>query len=116
MKRIEVFDPPMCCSSGVCGPNVNTELAEFQGNLALLKNHGVEVRRFNLGHEPEPFIRRPVIVESMGASGEHLPIILVDEVIVSKGRYPSREELLGWTGVELAPDEAASARRLKVME
>jgi len=21
--KLEVFDPPMCCSSGVCGPNVD---------------------------------------------------------------------------------------------
>ena len=26
MKKIEIFDPAMCCSTGVCGPGVDPEL------------------------------------------------------------------------------------------
>ncbi len=26
MSVIEIFDPAMCCSTGVCGPSIDTEL------------------------------------------------------------------------------------------
>ena len=25
-KKIEIFDPAMCCSTGICGPSVNENL------------------------------------------------------------------------------------------
>jgi hypothetical protein len=32
-----VFDPAMCCSTGVCGPSVDPELARFAADLDWLK-------------------------------------------------------------------------------
>ena len=29
MTHLQVFDPPMCCSTGVCGPQVDPELPRF---------------------------------------------------------------------------------------
>ena len=113
MARIEVFDPPMCCSSGVCGPSVDQRLIDFQSALSALREQGVEVRRYNLGHQPEPFLRRPQIVEAMGPNGEQLPIVVVDGVIQSKGRYPTREELSNWSGITIT--EAPTNQRLKVL-
>ena len=26
MSKLEIFDPAMCCSTGVCGPSVDPEL------------------------------------------------------------------------------------------
>lgn len=26
MKKIEIFDPAMCCPTGLCGTNINPEL------------------------------------------------------------------------------------------
>jgi hypothetical protein len=27
--RLDVFDPAMCCSTGVCGPEVDPQLVQF---------------------------------------------------------------------------------------
>jgi len=50
---IKVYDPPMCCSSGVCGPNVNSALVEFSGALKSLVEHGIGVERWNLSQQPK---------------------------------------------------------------
>ena len=26
MKKIEIFDPAMCCPTGLCGPNIDPEI------------------------------------------------------------------------------------------
>lgn len=61
MKTISVYDPPMCCSTGVCGPEPDPELAQFGAFLAGLAARGVEVHRFNLAHEPLKFIEHPAV-------------------------------------------------------
>ncbi|MDH3390414.1 MAG: arsenic metallochaperone ArsD family protein, partial [Desulfobulbaceae bacterium] len=33
MSGIEIYDPPMCCPTGVCGPNVDPELVQFAADL-----------------------------------------------------------------------------------
>ena len=54
--KLEVFDPPMCCSTGVCGPSVPPALTRFAGDLEWLTAKGVEVTRHNLAHEPQAFV------------------------------------------------------------
>ena len=48
MTRLQVFDGPMCCSTGVCGPTVDPRLAQVAADLEWLKTQGVQVERFNL--------------------------------------------------------------------
>ena len=100
MTRVEVFDPPLCCSTGVCGPEVDPELPRFAGDLAWLSRSGVEVVRFNLAQQPEAFARSPVVLDAMKNGDDALPLLLVDGKISCSGRYPSRRELAAWTGVD----------------
>jgi hypothetical protein len=98
MPRIEVFDPAMCCSTGVCGPVVDPVLPRFAGDLAWLGERGVTVARYNLAQEPLAFTTNATVLEILKASGpDALPIVLVDGAETSRGRYPSREELAAWT-------------------
>ena len=53
--KLEVFDPAMCCSTGVCGPSVDPDLARFAGDLEWLASQGVDVSRYNLSSEPQAF-------------------------------------------------------------
>ncbi|MEX2621006.1 MAG: arsenic metallochaperone ArsD family protein, partial [Egibacteraceae bacterium] len=55
MVTVEVFDPAMCCSTGVCGPSVDPALARFASDLDWLGEQGAQVRRYNLGQEPGAF-------------------------------------------------------------
>ena len=59
MNNVEVFDPPMCCSTGVCGPNVDPALARFSADLHWLTNEGVHVERYNLSQQPQVFADLP---------------------------------------------------------
>ncbi|MDR2856907.1 MAG: arsenite efflux transporter metallochaperone ArsD [Novosphingobium sp.] len=103
MTTITVYDPPMCCSTGVCGPEVDPALAQFAGDLDWLKGQGVEVRRFNLSQEPASFAENAEVKAILDQSGgDDLPAILVDGKLVAHGRYPARPELAAWAGVKTA--------------
>lgn len=93
MKTLEVFDPAMCCPTGVCGVYVDAVLAQFAADLKWLQEHGVTVARHNLGQEPQAFAANPAIVKEMEGGMDRLPIITVDGRIVSTGMYPSRLHL-----------------------
>ncbi len=100
MNKLEVFDPPMCCSTGVCGPNVDPALVSFAADLHWLVNRGVAVERYNLAQTPQAFVHNAVVKTALRERGNGcLPMVLLDGAIVSEGNYPSREELARLAGV-----------------
>jgi len=90
---IQVFDPAMCCSTGVCGPSVDPELARFAGDLAWYRHRGVTVERFNLGQQPHAFISRAEILNEIRNDPNILPIVMVNGQIISRRTYPIRNEI-----------------------
>ena len=52
MKTLTVFDPAMCCSTGVCGSDVDQVLVDFSADMQWLKGRGVQVERYNLAQQP----------------------------------------------------------------
>ncbi len=104
---VRVFDPAMCCSSGVCGPSIDPQLARFAADLDWLKAAGVAVERFNLAQQPAAFVQHAAVKQALEALGDAaLPVVVVDGAIKSTGTYPTREALARWAGV--APEEAAA--------
>ena len=100
MKKVQVFDPPMCCSTGVCGPSVDPALARFSSDLHWLANQRIEVERYNLSQQPQAFAGNQVVKTALETEGNQcLPLILVDGQIASRGAYPVREELARLSGV-----------------
>lgn len=93
MKKMIIFDPAMCCSTGVCGPGVDPELLRVSTLLNNLKSNGVFVERNNLSNNPQAFVSNQVINNLLNSQGvDVLPVILVDgEVVKTKG-YPTNEE------------------------
>jgi len=105
MKKIEVFDSPMCCSTGVCGPRVNPVLPRFAADLDWLRRGGVVVERFNPAQQPAAFAENPTVKAALEEHGTRcLPLVLADGQIVSRGGHPSRALLALWAG--LAPEAA----------
>ena len=51
MQMIEVFDPAMCCDTGIYGPAVDPKLLRFAADLDWLKGLGLDVQRFNLSSQ-----------------------------------------------------------------
>jgi hypothetical protein len=110
MASVEVFDPAMCCSTGVCGPSVDPALARFAADLEWLAGQGVTVARATLSQEPEKFIACAPVHEAVNTQGEEaLPAVLVDGLLRSTGRYPGRVELAGWAGLTLSQPVPAAA-------
>ncbi len=100
MPTLEVFDPPMCCSTGVCGPEPDASLTTFAADLNWLKGQGVQVRRYNLAQEPARFTANPRVKQVVDALGvEGLPVVVIDGRMVSQGEYPSRAQLLEMTNL-----------------
>ena len=97
MATVEVFDPAMCCSTGVCGTDVDPALSKFAGDLQWLANRGVQVERATLSAEPAKFVASDVVSQLLITEGvAALPAIVVDGVLRSSGRYPTRWEMLTW--------------------
>ncbi len=100
MKSIQIYDKPLCCSTGVCGPQVDPVLPRFAADLDWLRNHGLSVERYNLAQEPDAFIKNGVVHELLTAKGtDCLPLIFVDGQLVDQSQYPSREMFVKWTGL-----------------
>lgn len=94
---LDVYDPAMCCSTGVCGPDVDNSLVDFANDVKWMKGQGIEVNRFNLGQEPEVFKSNPVVLSKLQKEGSDvLPIIMINGEIVSQGGYPDRRQLTDW--------------------
>ncbi len=103
MIAIRVFDPAMCCSSGVCGPAIDPQLARFAADLDWLRSQGVSVERFNLSQAPAAFAEDAAVKAALEANGDAgLPLVKAGETIVSSGTYPSRAQLASWAGLTSA--------------
>ena len=107
MKTIQIYDKPMCCSTGVCGPQVDPVLPRFAADLEWLKSQGHHVERFNLAQQPTAFIQNPEVHQLLATQGtDCLPLIVIDGNIVSRKGYPARELLTLWTAS--TPSQARS--------
>jgi arsenite methyltransferase len=98
--KVEVFDPAMCCSTGVCGPSVDPKLVQFAADLDWLKSQGVPVERYNLAQTPAAFAANATVKSTLEKHGtDCLPLVIVDGSIASVGGYPTRVELAQWAGL-----------------
>jgi hypothetical protein len=107
VNTLKIYDPPMCCSSGVCGTNVNSALVEFAGALKTLTKYEVTVERWNLAQQPQAFTENSQVKELLTKLGKDgLPFIFVNDELKVSGRYPKAKELFALLGIN---DEAESS-------
>ncbi len=105
MNTVQVYDKPMCCSTGVCGPDVDPVLPRFAADLDWLKGQGYQVERYNLAQQPQAYIENKSIHQLLSTEGtDCLPVIIVDGQIVSRQVYPSREDFKGWATGSVAKE------------
>lgn len=94
MKRMSIYEPAMCCDTGVCGVNVDPELVRISTVINNLKKNGITIERYNLSSEPMAFVNNKKVKDALDENGaDILPLILVDDDIVIEGRYPKNEEI-----------------------
>lgn len=115
MKEIKIFEPAMCCETGLCGVGVDPELLRISGVLNTLKKRGIVVERFNLSNAPQAFVDNKIVNDFINQYGvDHLPVTLVEGEIRVIGHYPSNEEFAEWLGLssdvlgDLGQDKSAN--------
>lgn len=102
MKTIEIFDPAMCCPTGLCGTNVKPELLRLAVSIENLKKNGFNIKRYNLSDDPQAFVSNKIVNNYLQEKGvDALPITLVDGEIVVSGEYPKTRQLSEWSGLSL---------------
>jgi len=102
MKTIEIYDPAMCCSTGVCGPSIDPELMRMATVVNALKQKGIIIKRHGLSNEPQDFIANQVISELLQKEGaDILPVTLRDGEVIKTRNYPTNAELSQWLETEI---------------
>lgn len=102
MKKVEIFDPAMCCSTGVCGPSVDPELTRVASAIYLLEKKGFDIKRYQLTNDPDKFADNVEVNSVLHEKGpDALPVVLVNNQVVKVGRYPTNEELADWFEVKI---------------
>ena len=94
MSKIEIYEPAMCCSTGVCGPSIDPEMMRVAVAVETIAKAGGAIARFNLSGDPQAFISNATVnAEIMKEGVNTLPVTLVDGVIVKRKEYPTNDEL-----------------------
>ncbi|CAZ89744.1 Arsenical resistance operon trans-acting repressor ArsD [Thiomonas arsenitoxydans] len=111
MKKIQVYEPALCCSTGVCGVDVDQNLVSFSADADWAKQNGARIERFNLARQPLAFAENPTVKAFLERSGqEALPLVLVNGAVALAGRYPNRMELARWAGISQPAAESKAAQ------
>ena len=101
MKSIQIFDPALCCSTGVCGVDVDQKLVAFSADVSWARQQGASIERYNLAQQPMAFAENSTVKAFLERSGaEALPLVLVEGEMALAGRYPNRTELARWSGLQ----------------
>lgn len=102
MTKVEIFDPAMCCSTGVCGPSVNPELVRVASVVHNLQKKGFSIARYQLTTDPEKFAENEEVNRVIQEKGpDALPVVLLNDKVVKTGSYPTNEEFAEWFGVKV---------------
>jgi Arsenical resistance operon protein ArsD len=100
MKKVAIFDPAMCCSTGVCGPSVDPELTRVASAIFALEKKGFDITRYNLTSQPDKFVDQVEVNKILMDKGpDALPVVLVNGEVEKIGSYPTNEEFAEWFGI-----------------
>lgn len=97
MKTMSIYEPAMCCETGICGVSVDPELLRISTVFNNLQRNGVAAARFNLSSAPQAFINNSEINKLINGEGvDALPATVIDGKIVKTKAYPTNEEIAVW--------------------
>ncbi|TFC79445.1 arsenite efflux transporter metallochaperone ArsD [Cryobacterium sp. TMS1-20-1] len=100
MNAIRIYEPALCCDTGVCGVDVDQSLVEVTATVRSLQELGADIQRHNLATDPLAFTTDETVrafMHVVGSTG--LPLTVVDGVTVATGAYPSKSQLLAFAGL-----------------
>lgn len=94
--KIEIFEPTMCCSTGICGPSVDENLVKISEDIEILKNEfeGIVIERYQPQTHAMKFMANMEVGKLVRENGQKiLPITVLDGKVIKSGSYPTLEEL-----------------------
>ncbi|MEK9753363.1 MAG: arsenic metallochaperone ArsD family protein [Rhodospirillaceae bacterium] len=110
MPRISIYDPPGCCSTGVCDPGLSDQMTQFATAIDTLMKAGHDVARYNMGTQPGAFVENKLVKATLDSDGmDCLPLVMLGDEIVSKGEYLDRAALGAKVGIDIPGAQKASA-------
>ncbi len=94
LRTVEIFDPPMCCPTGLCGPVLDQTLLDVNEMILELQSKGVIVIRYQMASEPNAFLNNPDVMNLVKRDQMNaLPITAVNGSIIKSGAYPSLSDV-----------------------
>jgi Arsenical resistance operon protein ArsD len=92
--QVELFDPPLCCPTGLCGPTLDQTLLDMSELVQALKAEGIGVERYQMASHPQVFLKHPDVMRLVRERGmEAFPITVIAGRMVKTGSYPTRQEI-----------------------
>ena len=96
-KELTIFEGPICCPTGVCGPTADPVMIEFNETLKKLGEEykGLKITRASMSFNVTLFLQTPLIRDLVKEKGVGvLPVTVIDGKIVKKQAYPEYAELV----------------------
>jgi hypothetical protein len=91
---VEMFDPPMCCPTGLCGPSLDQALLDVSEMIVALQRENLRVERYQMTSHPNAFLANAEVMKLIREKEmAALPIIVVRGNVIKVGAYPSLEEI-----------------------
>ena len=91
---VELFDPPMCCPTGVCGPALDQTLLDLNEMIMSLQRENLRVERYQMTSNPNAFLGNAEVMSLVREKQmEALPIIVVRGKVIKVGAYPTADEI-----------------------
>jgi len=92
--KIEIFDPPLCCPTGICGPTVDQTLINVNEMIASLQKDGIQVDRYQMTSQPHAFLNNLEVMKLVQEKQmSALPITVISNRVIKTGSYPTLEEI-----------------------
>src|SRR5690625_3807356 len=113
MRKIGRFVPAMCCSTGVWGPTVASEVVRMAALTDNVKSTGYDITRYNLANEPQAFAESTNISQLLNEKGpDVLPVTVIDGEVKKTKEFLTNEELQELTG--LTKESLTAKRRIQL--
>lgn len=91
---VEIFDPPMCCPTGLCGPTLDQTLLDVSDMILALQAGGHQVERYQITSHRHKFVNNPDVMRLVHEKHmAALPITAVRGRIIKVGAYPTLAEV-----------------------
>jgi len=92
--KVEIFDPPLCCPTGLCGPTIDPVLLDVNEMVLKLKSQGIAVERYLMTAQPQAFMANPQVFQLIRERQlAALPITVVNGRVIKAGAYPTLAEV-----------------------